>query len=68
MAQFNIILSGEHLKDLFLSNGKDEAFFRVLEEIFNQVLLAQSTEQPGLSPMKGRLIGLLTAMESASGN
>lgn len=50
MAQFNITLSGEHLKDLFLSDGKDEAFSRLLEEIFNQVLLAQSTEQLGAKP------------------
>lgn len=50
MAQFNITLSGEHLKDLFLSNGKDEAFSRLLEEIFNQVLLAQSTEQLRAKP------------------
>lgn len=50
MAQFNITLSGENLKDLFLSDGKDEAFSRLLEEIFNQVLLAQSTEQLGAKP------------------
>ena len=30
---------------LLLSNGKDEAFSNLLEEIFNQVLLAQSSEQ-----------------------
>lgn len=35
---------------LFLSNGKDEAFSKLLEEIFNQVLLAQSTEQLGAEP------------------
>jgi len=45
MAQFNITLNEEHLKGLFLSDGKDEAFSKLLEEIFNQVLLAQSTEQ-----------------------
>src|SRR5690554_2748923 len=50
MAQFNITLSGENLKDLFLSDGKDEAFSRLLEEIFNQVLLAQSTEQLRAKP------------------
>ena len=50
MAQFNITLSSEHLKDLFLSDGKDEAFSRLLEEIFNQVLLAQSTEQLRAKP------------------
>jgi len=50
MTQFNITLSGEHLKDLFLSDGKDEAFSRLLEEIFNQVLLAQSTEQLRAKP------------------
>lgn len=35
---------------LFLSNGRDEAFSKLLEEIFNQVLLAQSTEQIGAEP------------------
>ena len=50
MAQFNITLSEEHLKGLFLSDGKDEAFSKLLEEIFNQVLLAQSTEQLGAAP------------------
>jgi len=34
----------------FLSNGRDEAFSKLLEEIFNQVLLAQSTEQLGAAP------------------
>jgi len=38
------------LHGLFLSNGKDEAFSKLLEEIFNQVLLAQSTEQLGAEP------------------
>jgi putative transposase len=45
MTQFNITISGELLHGLFLSNGKDEAFAKLLEEIFNQVLLAQSSEQ-----------------------
>jgi putative transposase len=38
------------LHQLFLSNGRDEAFSKLLEEIFNQVLLAQSTEQLGAAP------------------
>ena len=50
MAQFNIIITEELLHGLFLSNGRDEAFSKLLEEIFNQVLLAQSTEQIGAEP------------------
>lgn len=50
MAQFNITITDELLHGLFLSNGKDEAFSKLLEEIFNQVLLAQSTEQLGADP------------------
>ena len=50
MAQFNITLTEEHLHGLFLSNGRDEAFAKLLEDIFNQVLLAQSTEQLGAGP------------------
>lgn len=45
MAQFNITISQELLKGLFLPNGNDKAFKELLEQIFNQVLLAQSTEQ-----------------------
>ncbi len=50
MAQFNITITEELLHGLFLSNGRDEAFSKLLEEIFNQVLLAQSTEQIGAKP------------------
>ena len=50
MAQFNITITEELLHGLFLSNGRDEAFSKLLEEIFNQVLLAQSTEQLGAAP------------------
>lgn len=50
MAQFNITITEELLHGLFLSNGKDEAFSKLLEEIFNQVLLAHSTEQLGAEP------------------
>lgn len=50
MAQFNITLTEELLHGLFLSNGRDKAFSKLLEEIFNQVLLAQSTEQLGAKP------------------
>lgn len=35
---------------LFVSDGKDEAFSKLLEEIFNQVLVAQSDEQIGAAP------------------
>lgn len=50
MAQFNITISQELLKGLFLPNGKDEAFKELLEQIFNQVLLDQSTEQLQVHP------------------
>ena len=50
MAQFNITITDELLHGLFLSNGRDEAFSKLLEEIFNQILLAQSTEQLGAEP------------------
>ena len=50
MAQFNITISGELLHGLFLSKGKDEAFAKLMEEIFNQVLMAQSTEQLKAEP------------------
>jgi len=52
MAQFNITITAELLHGLFLSNGRDEAFSKLLEEIFNQVLLAQSSEQVGAEPMR----------------
>jgi len=45
MAQFNITLTEEHLHGLFTGDGRDQAFAKLLEEIFNQVLLAQSREQ-----------------------
>lgn len=48
MTQFNITLSAEHLHGLFTSNGRDQAFAKLLEEIFNQVLLAQSSDQIGV--------------------
>ncbi len=50
MAQFNITITEELLHGLFLSNGRDEAFSKLMEEIFNQILLAQSTEQIGAQP------------------
>jgi transposase-like protein len=49
MAQFNITITEELLHGLFLSNGK-EVFSKMLEKIFNQILLAQSTEQIGAEP------------------
>ena len=45
MDQYNITITDELLHGLILSNGRDEAFSKLLEEIFNQVLLAQSSEQ-----------------------
>jgi len=50
MAQYYITLTEEHLHGLFVSNGRDEAFAKLLEEIFNQVLLAQSTDQLQAAP------------------
>lgn len=50
MAQFNITLTDELLHGLFSSNGRDQAVAKLLEEIFNQVLLAQSKEQIGADP------------------
>lgn len=47
MAQFNITLTEEHLHGLFSSDGRDQAVAKLLEEVFNQVLLAQSKEQIG---------------------
>lgn len=45
MAQFNITLSEEDLHALFISDGRDEAVSKLLEQVFNQILIAQSTEQ-----------------------
>jgi putative transposase len=50
MAQYNITLTEELLHGLFVSDGKDEAFSNLLEEIFNQVLVAQSDDQIGAAP------------------
>ena len=50
MAQFNITLTEEHLHGLFTGDGRDKAFTKLLETIFNQVLLIQSKEQIGAEP------------------
>ncbi len=47
MAQLNISLESEILHGLFTSDGRDEAFSKLLASILNQVLDAQSTEQIG---------------------
>ena len=47
MAQLNITLESEILHGLFTSDGRDEAFSKLLAAILNQVLDAQSTEQIG---------------------
>ncbi len=47
MARINVSIKTEILKGLFTSNGKDEAFARLMEEIFNQVLEAEATEKLG---------------------
>jgi len=47
MTQLNVTLDSEILHGLFSSNGKDEAFAKLLENILNQVLNAQAAEQVG---------------------
>lgn len=47
MAQLNITVDTDILHGLFTSNGRDEAFSKLLEIILNQVLDAQSVEQLG---------------------
>lgn len=47
MTQINVTLDSEILHGLFTSNGKDEAFAKLLESILNQVLNAQAAEQVG---------------------
>ena len=47
MARINVSIKTEILKGLFTSNGKDEAFARLMEEIFNQVLESEATEKLG---------------------
>jgi transposase-like protein len=49
MTQLNIILDTKLLHGLFLKDGKDEAFSRLLEVILNQVLMSQPTEQLGVA-------------------
>ena len=43
MAQLNITIESEILYGLFTSDGRDEAFSKLLASILNQVLDAQST-------------------------
>lgn len=50
MAQLNITLDTDILKGLFSKDGKDDAFAKLLEQILNQVLLAQSADQIGAEP------------------
>ncbi|SHE62061.1 IS256 family transposase [Alkalibacter saccharofermentans] len=47
MTQINVTLESEILHGLFTSNGKDDAFAKLLESILNQVLNAQVSEQIG---------------------
>jgi len=47
MTQINVTLDSEILHGLFTSNGKDDAFAKLLESILNQVLNAQASEQLG---------------------
>jgi putative transposase len=50
MAQFNITITEEELHELFLGNSRDEAVAKLLEKIFNEVLLCQSEEQLRAKP------------------
>ena len=50
MAQFNITINSEELHELFLGNSRDEAVAKLLEKIFNEVLLCQSEEQLSAKP------------------
>jgi hypothetical protein len=43
MAQFNITLTEEELHELFLSNSRDKAVAKLLEKIFNQVLVSSES-------------------------
>lgn len=47
MTQINVTLDSEILHGLFTSNGKDDAFTKLLGSILNQVLNAQASEQVG---------------------
>lgn len=47
MAQLNITVDTDILHGFFTSNGRDEAFSKLLKTILNQVLDAQSVEQLG---------------------
>ena len=45
MAQYQINIDSKILHQLFLSNAKDAAMASFLEEVLNQILQAQATEQ-----------------------
>ena len=50
MAHINITLNTEILQGLFSKSGRDDAYAKLLEEILNQVLQAQATEQLQAEP------------------
>jgi hypothetical protein len=50
MAQLNITLDTALLHWLFTKESKDDAFSKLFEDIFNQVLIARSTDQLGTEP------------------
>lgn len=50
MAQINLTLNTEILQGLFSKTGRDDAFAKLLEEILNQVLQAQASEQLQAEP------------------
>ena len=47
MAQVHFTLDSETLKDLFMKEGKDQAFGELITCILNQVLNEQANEQAG---------------------
>ncbi len=50
MAKYHITLKSELLHELFTKDSRDQAFSKLLEEILNQVLKVQSTEQLWAEP------------------
>lgn len=65
MTQINVTLDSEILHGLFTSNGKDNAFAKLLESILNQVLNAQVSEQIGQTVMNALMSVWVIAMDFA---
>ena len=54
MAQFNITITEELLHGLFLSNGRDEAFLKLLEKSSTRYYWPNLQSSWVLNPMKGQ--------------